>query len=144
MIKHQGKISDLRVRAAEVFNENAYSTSQVYDVHVGIGHTRWATHGERVLRGLCLAGVLPKHTVGSVGWFKLMKRGGGFLILHILHSHCVAAWWLVLEWCVVWPLEKTAAIQQLRLWLLACTTSPTAFSARRQTPSSRELSSLSF
>ncbi|KAI8469476.1 MAG: isomerising glucosamine-fructose-6-phosphate aminotransferase [Monoraphidium minutum] len=45
VIKHQGKISDLRVRAAEVFSENAYCSGEVYDRHVGIGHTRWATHG---------------------------------------------------------------------------------------------------
>ena len=41
----QGKISDLRVRAQEVFVENGYSNDKVYSHHVGIGHTRWATHG---------------------------------------------------------------------------------------------------
>jgi len=46
VIKHQGKISDLRVRAAEVFAEKGYSSEEVYANHVGIGHTRWATHGE--------------------------------------------------------------------------------------------------
>jgi glucosamine--fructose-6-phosphate aminotransferase (isomerizing) len=45
VIKHQGKISDLRARATEVFSENAYCNSELYGRHVGIGHTRWATHG---------------------------------------------------------------------------------------------------
>jgi glucosamine 6-phosphate synthetase-like amidotransferase/phosphosugar isomerase protein len=46
VIKHQGKISDLRARAAEVLAQGAYCAGgEAYGSHVGIGHTRWATHG---------------------------------------------------------------------------------------------------
>jgi hypothetical protein len=47
----QGKIEDLRARAVEVFAERSFNAGAAYSRHVGIGHTRWATHGARRGRG---------------------------------------------------------------------------------------------
>ena len=69
VIKHQGKISDLRARAAEVFSANGYCDAQTYDNHIGVGHTRWATHGPPS------AANSHPHVSGADGAFVVVHNG---------------------------------------------------------------------
>lgn len=46
VVKCPGKIENLEKLAAEYIAANSVDTSRVYTNHVGIAHTRWATHGQ--------------------------------------------------------------------------------------------------
>lgn len=45
MIKKSGKVANLEASMIEQ-SQNGLSFDREYDIHVGIAHTRWATHGE--------------------------------------------------------------------------------------------------